>query len=302
MRSIVAIAVLALLVCSASASQVSLRSLGGPQPQGDYCTVCATFMQSQIEELEDIIVQIGIVDGCNSICNLLPNSVEASVCSVLCEYVGVNSFINYINQADLVCLPVLFLVIVTNSLFVQDPLYMCMELGICPKVDNAAGRITSFSTYLLVLCCLPTADPTLNQLSTLLLLSTETRLPSTLNSKSLTLLVLVRSSSRLTPLPLILAKESVREASSINSNPACTNLPSLLTWRVAPTPKSLGPLVYTKSSLLSAKVRLISTSLLSPIVTQSFLLCRILWICSSFQLHFGPTCNHLQDYLLQELG
>lgn len=72
MKYLLAFALIALLATAqASTSALVARSVGGlarPQdivpPKGDWCEACVIFMNSQIEELEQIIANIGISDGC----------------------------------------------------------------------------------------------------------------------------------------------------------------------------------------------------------------------------------------------
>lgn len=72
MKSIVALLLIALFAgAQATSTQLVARSVGGlarPQditpPKGDWCEACVIFMNTQIQELVQIIANIGIQDGC----------------------------------------------------------------------------------------------------------------------------------------------------------------------------------------------------------------------------------------------
>jgi hypothetical protein len=72
MKSFVALLFIALFASAqATSSALVARSVGGlarPQdispPQGDWCEACVIFMNTQIQELIQIIVNIGVEDGC----------------------------------------------------------------------------------------------------------------------------------------------------------------------------------------------------------------------------------------------
>jgi hypothetical protein len=91
------------------------------------CDVCVQFMDQAVNQLLQIILQIGIGGGCAEICGALPNQYEAIVCDLICEYVGVEEFSNLIQDAD------------------PDPIWICMAIDLCPAPMNAAAKITAMT-------------------------------------------------------------------------------------------------------------------------------------------------------------
>jgi len=95
-------------------------------PKLDFCSVCVSFMDNTIQTLIEIIANVGIVGGCSAVCSLLPNPVEQTVCSLLCDILGIEEFIKLLDKID------------------PDPIYICKQLKVCPINDNGAVRIDSF--------------------------------------------------------------------------------------------------------------------------------------------------------------
>merc|ERR1712232_83503 len=95
-------------------------------PEAEWCNVCVSFMDQAIGELLNIIANGGVIGGCGDLCGQLPNQVEATVCDLLCDYVGIEAFIKLI-QVD------------------PDPIYICEELDACPSSDSARARGLSFT-------------------------------------------------------------------------------------------------------------------------------------------------------------
>jgi len=92
------------------------------------CEVCIGFMNQAISNLIDIIAQIGIGGGCAAVCGKLPSPWEQQICMVLCEIVGIEEFNNLVNDLD------------------PDPIWICMEIDVCPYNKYAAGKVTSVKT------------------------------------------------------------------------------------------------------------------------------------------------------------
>ena len=92
-------------------SQLKKRSA---TPQIDFCKPCIEFMDEALNELIQIIANGGVIGSCDALCSLLPNSVEAGVCNILCDIVGIEEFIKLLNIVD------------------PDPIFICEELGSCP--------------------------------------------------------------------------------------------------------------------------------------------------------------------------
>jgi len=94
-------------------------------PQIDFCKPCIDFMNEAIEELLQAIGNQGLPEGCTALCALTGSPVMA-VCEVLCLIVGMQEFVNLINQTD------------------PDPIFICEELKVCPIHDNGTAAITEF--------------------------------------------------------------------------------------------------------------------------------------------------------------
>jgi len=78
------------------------------------CSTCVAFMDQYLQELLNIILGGGVVDGCEQICSKLKASIyEQATCTILCGLIGVDGFVNLIKWADL------------------DPIWMCDSLGLC---------------------------------------------------------------------------------------------------------------------------------------------------------------------------
>jgi len=91
------------------------------------CKLCVAFMNNAIEQLIEIIANVGIVGGCSAVCSLLPAQLEQVVCDLLCDVLGIEEFIKLIDAAD------------------PDPIYICKVLKSCPINDNGNVRIDSFT-------------------------------------------------------------------------------------------------------------------------------------------------------------
>jgi hypothetical protein len=105
-----------------------------PHPEGPdihLCPTCVSFAGQALNELLNIILNAGVVGGCEDLCHLLeekiPNELLNVVCNLLCDYVGIKEFIDLIEKADL------------------DPIYYCELLDLCPVNDNGDAHIVSFT-------------------------------------------------------------------------------------------------------------------------------------------------------------
>jgi len=92
------------------------------------CSVCIQFMDQALNLLIKLFMQVGIGGGCSAICGLLDTNWEAQICFVACEYVGIEEFFNLVNDAD------------------PDPIWICMEVGLCDSTLNAKGSIRSITS------------------------------------------------------------------------------------------------------------------------------------------------------------
>jgi len=87
------------------------------------CPTCVNFMDQTIDILLNIILNGGVIGSCEELCAYLPTELEATVCELLCSYVGIQAFIDILDDTD------------------PDPIFYCMELDICPIKDDARGNI-----------------------------------------------------------------------------------------------------------------------------------------------------------------
>jgi len=62
---------------------------------------------------------------CSGLCEQLSNNLEATICSLICDYVGITEFVNVLDDID------------------PDPIFYCEELDLCPVALHAKGKITS---------------------------------------------------------------------------------------------------------------------------------------------------------------
>merc|ERR1712100_499616 len=97
------------------------------QPDLDLCPTCVSFMGDALNDLEQIIVNAGVVGSCSELCSLLPNELESTICDLLCSYVGIDLFIKLIQDVD------------------PDPIWICEEIDVCPTAANASGNVTSLA-------------------------------------------------------------------------------------------------------------------------------------------------------------
>lgn len=97
----------------------------GPLPSLALCSPCVSLMNQALQQLINAIMNVGVVGGCGSLCKLLPNSLEAAGCNLICDYVGIEVFVKILQEADL------------------DPIYYCQLIELCPHVNGGAAHILS---------------------------------------------------------------------------------------------------------------------------------------------------------------
>ncbi len=107
-------------------SCLTVLCLGAPKA-GVGCATCVAFMDDAEGELLDIVLQVGISEGC-AVCGRLKNHLEQTVCGILCEIVGIEAFVKVLRQTDL------------------DPIYVCSELLACPKNHCLQPGCTSINS------------------------------------------------------------------------------------------------------------------------------------------------------------
>lgn len=89
------------------------------------CEICIAFWTQALNNLIQIIGDIGVGGGCSAICGELPQEWEQEACFLFCQIVGSEYFGELVNDID------------------PDPIWNCMELYACPSAANATGNITS---------------------------------------------------------------------------------------------------------------------------------------------------------------
>jgi len=87
----------------------------------DFCNLCVSVMGEIINELLNIILNIGVIGSCEELCNYLPDKIEKAGCDLICDYVGIEVFVKLVTDAD------------------PDPIWICEEGGICPHNDNGSA-------------------------------------------------------------------------------------------------------------------------------------------------------------------
>jgi len=97
------------------------------KPSIDMCSFCFDFMNEAVDELEQAIVNGGVIGGCADVCSLLINPILIGACTLVCDYVGIDVFIDAINVTD------------------PDPIYICQDIDLCPVVNGGAVTVNGAS-------------------------------------------------------------------------------------------------------------------------------------------------------------
>jgi len=82
-------------------------------------------MSSALNDLIEIIANVGVGATCETVCGELKSQTEATVCDLLCEIVGIDAFIHIIDDVD------------------PDPIAICEDLTACEHSTNASATIPS---------------------------------------------------------------------------------------------------------------------------------------------------------------
>lgn len=114
------------------------------QSHGIGCSVCVAFMDDFEGELLDLVLQIGISEGCH-ICSRISSRLGQEVCGALCEVVGIETFVHILQEKDI------------------DPIYVCTEVSnpkcllllLCGGRGSGGALIFFFFFPLLPVDCLP---------------------------------------------------------------------------------------------------------------------------------------------------
>merc|ERR1711916_234296 len=73
-----------------------------------------------LQSLVQIILNGGVLGSCGALCGQLPSKIEGTICSLLCDYVGITEFIKLLNDVD------------------PDPIYICESIKVCSVCKGAA--------------------------------------------------------------------------------------------------------------------------------------------------------------------
>jgi hypothetical protein len=84
-------------------------------------------MDQAIDQLLNIIANVGVVGGCAGLCSYLPNQILSAGCNMLCDVVGIEEFVKLVDDAD------------------PDPIWICEELALCTINDNAKANMTALT-------------------------------------------------------------------------------------------------------------------------------------------------------------
>ncbi|XP_003383827.1 PREDICTED: countin-1-like [Amphimedon queenslandica] len=99
-----------------------------PNADYKYCGLCINFADQFLQNLLNLILNVGVIGGCTDLCGMLPGSnVEKEVCEVLCSVAGFYEFVQIIQEADL------------------DPIYYCELLNQCEIKDDGDATITDLT-------------------------------------------------------------------------------------------------------------------------------------------------------------
>jgi len=86
------------------------------------------FFDEFLNTLLNAALQIGVAGTCEELCGYVPNQYAQVFCTLVCLGVGIDEFINFLNDADL------------------DPIYLCSELDICPRDTCGATGCTQITS------------------------------------------------------------------------------------------------------------------------------------------------------------
>ena len=116
-------AVLSLIACDALIITPPLPT----PPSTDYCPSCVTFFQDDLNELVNVIVNVGPQSTCSGLCGFLSGGNSVVLCNIFCKIHGIDTFTQMIEETD------------------ADAVYLCQQLAVCPIHDDASASITTFA-------------------------------------------------------------------------------------------------------------------------------------------------------------
>lgn len=93
-----------------------------------WCSICVDWMGNAVNQIINIILNVGIPGDCQALCQLYPGgSVDQALCEMYCDYKGITYFINLLNN------------------FNPDFIQICEKLDVCPRTLTANATITSLT-------------------------------------------------------------------------------------------------------------------------------------------------------------
>jgi len=92
--------------------------------QQDLCPYCVELLSESMNTLIAVIVDGGILVSCKDLCSYLDSTWQQILCNVVCDYVGLSKFIQFMEYAD------------------PDPIFICQVWELCPHVSGGAVNIT----------------------------------------------------------------------------------------------------------------------------------------------------------------
>lgn len=109
--------------CRKSAVEITGSS---QQAANGLCNPCIQFSEQGLNILLNEILNAGVIGGCGKLCSGLKQKGAKVACDVVCDVVGIKTFIKVLNNTDL------------------DPIFFCEQLGACAKGNPLAhASITS---------------------------------------------------------------------------------------------------------------------------------------------------------------
>jgi len=93
------------LILSPLVLAIPAKTIGGKHikpiaPKIDMCPECVDLMNQFIDQLLNAILNAGVIGSCGALCSAIPNQAASVVCDLLCDYVGIEAFIDAINMTD----------------------------------------------------------------------------------------------------------------------------------------------------------------------------------------------------------
>jgi hypothetical protein len=104
---------------SCKKSALSLEVMG-PTSNVGLCSPCIQLSEQGLNVLLNEILNAGVIGGCNKLCSGLDKKGAKTACNIVCDVVGIKTFIKALNSTDL------------------DPVYFCEKLGACPQPNPDA--------------------------------------------------------------------------------------------------------------------------------------------------------------------